>query len=65
MVQERHPLSKAFKSEILFAMQKNKDGCYCLFIQDILSQKLLSLKYYSKCKKIKMVVTVFLMLVLA
>jgi hypothetical protein len=32
MVQERHPLSKAYKSEILFEMpKKTKDGCYCLF----------------------------------
>ncbi len=30
MVQEKHPLSKAFTSEILFEMQKKiKDGCYC------------------------------------
>ncbi len=32
MVQERHPFSKAFKSEILFEMPKKiKDGCSCLF----------------------------------
>jgi hypothetical protein len=32
MVQERHPLTKAFKPEILFEMQKKiKNGCYCLF----------------------------------
>jgi hypothetical protein len=32
MVQERHPLTKAFKSEIFVEMPKKiKDGFYCLF----------------------------------
>jgi hypothetical protein len=32
MAQERHPPSKAFKFELFFKMQKNKDGIVtCLF----------------------------------
>jgi hypothetical protein len=32
MAQERHPPSKAFKSELFFKMQKNKDGSYMFIL---------------------------------